>query len=684
MEPDLTAENETIMAHISHTSTWWTGSVARGMIRALLLAGCAARQTPDAPDASEWPAYGGDAGGSRYSAADQIRPANVDSLAVAWTFSTGDVSHDPGKQVQGQCGSCHTGDVKFETTPILAGGRLFVSTPLNRIIALDPASGTELWRFDPKVRLDMERNEGFVSRGVAYWRQGSDTTLPCSQRVFLGTIEARLHAVDAATGQPCEDFGDQGTVRLDLGVGNVQDGQYGVTSPPTVVGDVVVVGSSIGDNRRVDLERGVVRAYDARSGQLRWAWDPIPRDTSDPLHATWSAEAAAVTGGANAWAPLSADGSRDLVFVPTGSAAPDFYGGQRPGDNRYANSVVALRASTGKVVWHFQVVHHDVWDYDVPAQPTLTTVRRNGVDVPAVVVVTKQGFLFVLHRETGEPLFPVEERPVPPGSVPGEVLSPTQPFPVLPAPLHPFGFSSTDVFGATEADRTACRALREALEWDGMYTPPGFKGTLMYPGYGGGMNWGGVAIDSRRRWAIVNVMRLPFWVRLQRRSDPKRGNQLGTPYQMTRAMLAGPSGAPCSPPPWSTLVAVDLNTGEKRWEVPFGLIPALVKAGTPDVDRLGSPSLGGPLVTAGGLVFIAAAMDDALRAFDIETGREIWKGALPAGGQATPMTYVAGGRQFVVIAAGGHGSLGTTRGDHVVAFALPAFRAPSTSTGSRE
>ena len=316
-------------------------------------------------------------------------------------------------------------------------------------------------------------------------------------------------------------------------------------------------------------------------------------------------------------------------------------------------------------------MHHDVWDYDVSAQPTLTTVKRDGVVLPAVVVATKQGFLFVLHRETGQPLFPVEERPVPQSTVPGEVLSPTQPFPVLPEPLHPFGFTPEDAFGLTDDDRAACRALLAGLDWRGMYTPPGFDGNLMYPGYAGGINWGGVAVDERRRWVVTNVLRLPFQVRLHRRADAKHGNQLGTPFTMTRAMIAAPSGLPCSPPPWSTLAAIDLDTGEKRWEVPLGRMPALVRAGVPGAERMGSPSIGGPLVTAGGLVFIGAAMDDVLRAFDIETGRELWQGPLPAGGQATPMTYRVGGRQYVAIAAGGHGSLGTTRGDYIVAFALP-------------
>jgi quinoprotein glucose dehydrogenase len=617
-----------------------------------------------------WQAYGADPGGTRYSPLSEITRENVARLEPAWTYRTGDATHDDGSEgAEGSCGQCHRGASKFEATPIHAAGRLYLSTPLNRVIALDPTSGEELWRHDPEIDLTINRSEGFVSRGVAFWADTARSSGVCNRRIFFGTIDARLLSLDATTGSPCADFGDRGTVRLDVGVGRVQVGQFGVTSPPAMAGDVVIVGSSMGDNRRVDMERGTVRGYDARTGALRWSWDPIPRSPSDSGYDEWTAEAAAKTGAANAWAPLSVDPERDLVFVPTGSAAPDFYGGERPGDNRHANAVVALRASTGALVWSFQVVHHDLWDYDVASQPSLISVPRDGSDVPAVVVPTKLGHLFVLDRETGEPLFRVVERTVPESAVPGEVASPTQPFPVRPAPLHPHVLREEDLWGATEADREACVSQFRSLRNDGVFTPPSLEGTLMFPGFGGGMNWGGAAYDPERNFVIVNTMRLAMWVRLHERESSQRGNQLGTPYHMTRGMLISPSGLPCNGPPWGTLAAVDVGTGAIRWDVPLGRIPAL--GHIPESANWGSLNLGGPMVTAGGLVFIGSAMDDYLRAFDAATGKELWKGALPAGGQATPMTFSAGGRQYVVIAAGGNSNMGSTFGDHLVAFALP-------------
>ncbi|HXI19451.1 MAG TPA: pyrroloquinoline quinone-dependent dehydrogenase, partial [Gemmatimonadales bacterium] len=569
------------------------------------------------------------------------------------------------------CGRCHTGSSKFEATPILADGRLYLSTALNRVMALDPASGRTLWLYDPHLKLDLDRNEGFVSRGVAFWADRGRTKGACAHRIFYGTVDARLLALDAASGKPCRDFGESGTVHLDRDVGRVKEGQYGVTSPPAVVGDVVVVGSSIGDNRRVDLEHGTVRGFDARSGRELWSFDPIPRSPADSFYRTWDSTAARVTGAANAWAPLSADTALGLVFVPTGSPAPDFYGGLRPGDNRYANSVVALEARTGRVRWSFQVVHHDLWDFDVPAQPTLLVVPKDGRNVPAVAVPTKMGHIFLLDRATGQPLFPVEERPVPASDVPGEVASPTQPFPTRPAPLFQHPLTRDEIWGVTPEERQVCLAQFDAMRSGPLFTPPSLQGTVMFPGYAGGTTWGSASWAPEHDLLITNLMRIPLWVRLERRRDAdSSGNQIGTPYRMSRAMLASPKGLPCSRPPWGALVAIDLVTGRQRWQVPLGQIPELDSV--PGSAEWGSPNLGGSMVTAGDLVFIGAGMDNYLRAFDLETGKQLWKGPLPAGGQATPMTYEAGGRQYVVIAAGGNGNLGTTFGDWVVAFALPS------------
>ena len=646
-----------------------------------LVLGCSTQDSSPPPDSpppplsgttySEWPTYGGDPGGTRYSPLTQINRDNVSSLQVAWTYSTGEAKEHGGAdpEMAGACSSCHSGDTKFEATPILADGRLLIGTPLNRVIALDPANGNELWTYDAKIDLDQNFSDGFVSRGVSAWR---DETLAaeevCRLRTFLGTMDARLIAIDSETGKLCQEFGRRGTVKLDVGVGRVQKGQYSVTSPPAIVGDVVIVGSSIGDNRLVEMERGTVRGYDARTGELIWAWDPIPRTPEDLGWDTWTPEAAEKTGGANAWGVLSADPERDVVYIPVGSAAPDFYGGERPGDNLFSDSIVALRASTGEYIWHYQVVHHDLWDYDIAAQPSLVTLNIDGKETDAVVVLTKMGLVFVLDRDTGEPLFEVEERAVPASDVPGEVISPTQPIPVKPPPLHPLGFTVDDVWGTTPEDKAACQGFFDGFRHEGMYTPPSLQGMLMYPGYAGGVNWGGGAIDQKSKTLVVNILRIAFWVKLSKRITSRRGNQRGTPYTMSRAAMVAPSGRLCNKPPWGTLVSVDLEAGEIDWEVPLGMNPELSEI--PGAADWGSLSFGGPIITAGGLVFIAAARDDVIRAFDIDTGKEIWKAELPAGGQATPMTYEVDGRQYLVIAAGGHGNLGTTIGDSVVAFAL--------------
>jgi quinoprotein glucose dehydrogenase len=629
----------------------------------------------DLPDTG-WTHYGNDAGGSKFSPAAQIGPENVERLAPVWVFRTGET------------GEGYTSFYKhtFQATPILVDGTLYFSTAFNRVFAIDAQTGEERWRFDAGV--DPEPHYTEVSnRGVVFW---TDRTAPpgqpCRARIFVGTLDARLIALDAATGQRCAAFGEGGQADLKAALRDEDRGRaYPVTSPPVVIGDTVVLGSGMIDNWRAHLGLGTVWAYDARTGALRWRWHSIPRDPSAPWAADnaadWLPEQAARTGTANVWSPLSVDAQRGLVFAATGSASPDYYGGERLGNNRHANSLVALDAGTGDIAWSYQLVHHDLWDFDLPAQPLLAEVERDGNRVPVVILPTKMGLLFTFHRDTGEPFFPIEERPVPASDVPGEQAWPTQPFPSAPPPLVPHGpLTADDAWGLTPIDRGECRDLIASLRNEGIYTPPSLQGTVMIPGNGGGSNWGGVAWDAGRQVAVANAMHFPFLVALIPRDDfesvrdsgqypdTEFSPQLDTPYGMRRKPLLSSWEMPCVAPPWSTLSAVDMAAGEILWQVPLGSTRDL--SGMPFGFDWGVPGLGGPLVTAGGLVFIGAVMDDYLRAFDIETGRELWRGRLPAGGQASPMTYQLGGRQYVVIAAGGHATLGTRRGDHLVAFAL--------------
>jgi quinoprotein glucose dehydrogenase len=609
----------------------------------------------------DWPFYGGDAGGQRYSSAVQINPDNVRDLRVAWTYSTGEAKRH----------AKALGHASFENTPILAGGRLFVCSQFNAVSALDPGTGAPLWQYDPKVDPDVQYPNDNTCRGVTWWRDPLATPAePCAERIYLPTVDRRLIALDAATGALCAGFGRAGVVDVGAGVPLVNPGQMQITSPPVIARGILVVGSSIDDNQRVREISGAVRAYDVRTGEARWAFDPVA-----------SAPPGTVAGAANVWAPMSADEERGLVFLPTSSASPDFYGADRKGSAGHANSVVALDVTTGRAVWSFQTTHHDVWDYDVPAQPTLADVAYGGRMTPAVIQVTKQGLVFTLARDTGRPVIPVHERPVPQGAAPGEILSPTQPFPESPKPLAPMAISDKDAFGITPWERAGCRKLIASARHEGIYTPPSTGGTILYPFTGGGANWGGLAFDPVRQIALVNtssamhlVTLIPAAkVREAQAAEPgmEISPQAGALYGMRRETLLSGMGLPCNPPPWGQLHAIDMRTGTILWQTPLGTTRDLAPGSQLVLRNSGTPNFGGPIVTRGGLVFIGAAMDDYLRAFDVRSGKELWRGRLPAGGQATPMTYVWKGRQYVVIAAGGHSKSDTKRGDAVVAFALP-------------
>ncbi len=632
----------------------------------------AATSAASSPD-DGWSYYGHDAGGTRFSPLTQINRENVANLKIAWTFHVEDIS-------DGTNGQKRSG---LETTPILVDGTLYLTTGFNRVFAIDPETGKQKWVFDPMVDVRGDYGDGLINRGVATWVDPARAkTKPCRRRIYELTLDARLISLDAATGDPCTDFGNRGQVSL-RNVARYWPGHYHMTSAPSVIDDIVVVGSAIDDNSRVDMPSGVVRGFDARTGELKWKWEPIPandantsKDNSSDKSKIWK------TGAGNAWTGIVVDPERDLVFVPTGSASPDYYGGLRPGDNKWADSIVALRAKTGEFVWGFQLVHHDLWDYDTASPPLLATIQHDGKSVPVVIQGNKTGFLYVLNRDTGEPVFPVEEKPVPQSDVPGEVTSPTQPFPSAPPALSPQRLSADQAYGITPADKEFCSQYIAAMRNDGLFTPPSIKGSLSSPGNVGGMNWSGYAYDSKLGLLIVNTNNLPAKMRLVPQDkywnevDNKTENgqyteQTGAPYALFRTIIFGKQfHLPCSAPPWGTLTAVDMNSGTIRWQVPLGSFAPKIPA-----VPVGAGSLGGPIVTAGGLVFISGVLNDPeFRAFDIETGKELWKADLPSAGAATPMTYRVrpGGKQFVVIAAGGHaGVTEEKQGDSIVAFTLP-------------
>jgi quinoprotein glucose dehydrogenase len=634
---------------------------------------------PKSQQTSAWSTYNGNLAGQHYSPLRLINQSNVKNLEVAWTFHTGEFKTPAAANSR----------AAFEANPVIWHNTLYLSTPFDRVFALNAANGTKNWSFDPKI----DRN-AFInivtSRGVALWHSSKRNSLrTCDNRVFIATVEARLIALDAVNGRSCADFGSHGTVDL---AKNIHLGDkrwwYEVTSPPTVVGDVVILGSSVSDNQAVEEPSGAVRGFDARSGKLLWTWEPLP----------WAQNQHPRTGAGNAWSVIAADPKHGLVYVPTGSPSPDFYGVFRPGDNRDADSVVALETATGKRVWAFQTVHHDLWDYDIAAEPVLFQFRNS---IPAIAITTKTGMVFVLNRLTGSPLYPVYEKPVPQSRVAGEKTSPTQPFSSLPE-LSPLSFTANQVFGATEKDKAFCHDKVAALVNQGIFTPVSTESTMLYPGSVGGVEWGSPAIDPNIGvlYSITNT--LAFDARLVPRNSSGSGlltrvdrkfhkwmqywtptsdlpidqrfqapdtaghelsSQAGTPYQIFREALVSPSGFPCAPQPWSAIVAIDLNTGKKLWSEPLGTMIA--------GQHTGSVSSGGPILTGGDLIFSASSSGPYLQAFDPARGHELWRGKLPAPAQATPMTYQIGKRQFVVICSGGTTSSKEAPGDSVVAFALP-------------
>ena len=593
----------------------------------------------------------------RFSPLDQITPSNVGTLVRAWEFGTGDLLARPPELMR---------RTKFEATPLFVEDSLIFCSPFNEVISLDPGSGAQKWRYDPKISTSQRLANRYVCRGVAYWvDERAAPNAPCHARIFMGTNDARVIALDSKTGIPCADFGSGGEIRLDVGMKLEWPGEFQITSPPVVSRGTVVVGSSIGDNRRVEAPPGTVRAFDARTGVSRWSFDPLAHE-------------GVTAGQANVWAPMSVDEERGLIFLPTSSPSPDFWGGRRPGDNKHADSVVALRTETGELVWSFQTVHHDLWDYDLPAQPTLARIDTGEGMRDVVIQPTKQGFVFVLDRETGKPVWPVEERAVPQNGAEGEQLSPTQPFPTHVPAIAPQRISVDDAFNPFPSfGRSACEEQLAGARNDGLYTPPSTQGTLLYPFTGGGVNWGGAAFDPVNQVLYANSSRAVHLVKLIPRGEAAGfnpppghdfGQQQGAPFAVSRALMTSPLGLLCNKPPWGEMVAVDLKAGKILWHSTVGTTEDLAPLGIP--FGWGSPLVNGVAITAGGLVF-TGAMDAYLRAFDARSGHELWQGRLPVPGVANPMTYLWKGEQYVVIGAGGHSEAGTSIGDSVVAFRLP-------------
>jgi quinoprotein glucose dehydrogenase len=633
----------------------------------------------------DWNAYGRSWRGNRWSPVNQITPGNVGKLRKAWEFHTGDLKRDGDPD-----------EFTYEVTPIKVGGLVYLCSPHNIVFALDAETGKQVWRFDPHITASKEMQH-LTCRGVSY----HSATMPgasraengeCPERILMGTNDARLIAVDAKTGQPCRSFGENGQVNLWPGAPDWQRGLWQVTSPPVIAGNLAILGGAVYDNKSTFMPSGVIRAYDVVTGRPVWSFDPGKPDDTSPQP---PGAGRYVPSTPNSWTISAADEALGLVYVPTGMAAIDQWGGHRtPETERFSAAIIALDIATGKPRWVYQTVHHDLWDMDVPAQPALVDLELPGRGrVPALVQSTKTGNIFVLDRRTGQPVFPVQERPVPGDPAAGDRLSPTQPYSSV-SFMPTARVTEADMWGATMLDQLSCRIKFRGLRYEGPYTPPSRQGSLVFPGNFGVMDWGGMAIDPIRMVAFAHPNYMGFVDRLipqepgtaperQGQTGPASGSDMkgsdikgfnpnyGAPFAVALNPFLSSIGLPCQAPPWGYVAGLDLVSGKVIWQHRNGTIRD--QSPIPVPFKLGVPSLGGPMMTAGGVAFMGSALDYYLRAYDTETGKVLWKARLPAGGQATPMSYwsAASGRQFVVIAAGGHGTLGTKAGDAIVAFALP-------------
>jgi quinoprotein glucose dehydrogenase len=633
--------------------------------------GQTASATPDIQEAGdEWRAYGGSEAGDRYSSLTQITPENVGNLKVAWTYHTKDI-RGPNDPIEST----------YEVTPLKVGDSLYLCTPHDHVIALDAETGAEQWQYDPQIK-ELQTLQHLTCRGVSYHDSGAAGAAPgdCAKRIFLPTADARLIALDAGTGKPCEGFGDHGQINLWIGMPKLQPGFYYSTSAPAITRNLVIVAGNVTDNASTYEPSGVVRAYDVETGRLVWNWDSGNPDDTAPL----APGETYTPNSPNSWSTASVDETLGMIYLPMGNAPPDQWGAKRtPNDEKFSAAIVALDLATGKVRWVYQTVHHDLWDMDIGSQPSLVDLDTPDGKVPALVAPTKRGDLYVLDRRTGQPLIPTPEQPVPQGAAAGDHVSPTQPFSML--SFKPEPMEEKDMWGVTPFDQIACRIQFKKLRYEGMFTPPSVQGSLIYPGNLGGFDWGGIAVDPERQIAFANPDYMAFVSRLIpqsaelpadfeakiNRENVGASPNFGVPFKVDLHPFLSPLGLPCQSPPWGYVAGVDLKNSQIVYQHKNGTVRD--SAPVPLPFKMGVPALGGPIMTAGGVAFMSGTLDYYIRAYDVATGKQLWEDRLPAGGQATPMTYMSAksGRQFLIVVAGGHGSLPTKPGDSVIAYALP-------------